>query len=116
VSSSICEPKWRPAVGRIGFVTIANNQPRQAQNFKVPHWYDAKFPTNRFHLSRKGKVLRVKIDGESATAATLDEVVEYDTVRLSLTPGAARRKLLKGQKEVGIPARLYSLKVGTPAR
>jgi len=115
VSSSICEPKWRPAVGRIGFVTIANNQPRQAQNFKVPHWYDAKFPTHRFHLSRKGKVLRVKIDGESATAATLDEVVEYDTVRLSLTPGTPGSARTK-RKEAGIPARLYSLKVGTGVR
>jgi hypothetical protein len=70
----------------------------------APPEFQPNKPTH-FLIKREGRRLRIFLDKHPAADKNLDEIAEYDAVRLGLTAG-----------EIGFPrrpARIYGIKVGT---
>ncbi len=114
----------RIVINHAGFVTIGNNQPRQAPGFPLPppqdqhgnvnREYLGQFKISKFRMIRDGKMLRVYLNGKPAATATLEDLPDTDTVRIGLTAGVVEAPFPRIQK-VGYAARLYNLKICSPA-
>jgi hypothetical protein len=92
----------------LGNITIDDERHTPPPNYKVGE-------ITRFLVTREGKRLSVMLNKEDAAAKNLDEVAEYDTVRVGMPAGDTWFIRFWNSWNIITP-KLYSLKIGTPAR